>query len=127
MPNYSYRCEQCYKDFELFFYIKDYIAQPKCIECQSQKTVRNYVADVITQVSTIKKSNSELKTIGDLALRNSEKMSDDQKHHLYLKHNSYKEQKDLKPLPQGMSRVKKQPKIKWPGTPGIKKKRDIKK
>jgi hypothetical protein len=54
-------------------------------------------------------------------------MSDDEKQALYSKHNAYKDDQYKKPLPSGMSRVKKQPKIKWPGTSGNKKRRNIKK
>jgi len=100
--------------------------KPKCPACKSKSTYRLYALDVATQSSSVKKSDSELKTIGDLALRNSERMSDDQKTHLYIKHNSYKEDvSEQKALPKGMSRVKKQQKIKWPGTQ-IKKRRDLK-
>jgi putative FmdB family regulatory protein len=122
MPSYSYSCFNCNKDFELFFYIKDYNPQPKCVECGSKQTNRNYVADALTQSSSVKKSDSELKTIGDLALRNTERMSDDQKSALYRKHNEYKEDTSLdkKPLPKGMSRLKKPPKISWPGANGKK-------
>jgi putative FmdB family regulatory protein len=127
MPNYSYLCEYCNTDFELFFYIKDYIAQPKCSKCFSKKTRRNYVADAITQSSSVKKSDSELKTIGDLALRNTERMSKDQKAELYHKHNSYKENKEeTKPLPRGMKRIQKPPKFKWTENGNIKQRRKLK-
>lgn len=124
MPTYTYYCDNCKKQFELFFYIKDYDDNPKCCACSSKKTYRQYVADVLTQSSSVKKADSELKTIGDLAMRNSERMSEDQKTELYIKHNQYKYDKkeDMK-LPSGMSRVKKPPKINWPGTTGQKKKR----
>jgi putative FmdB family regulatory protein len=128
MPTYSYICNKCNKEFELFFYIKDYVEKPTCTICNSKNTDRQYLKDVSTQNTSVRKSDSELKTIGDLAQRNSDKMSHDEKHHLYMKHNAYKDEKDLKPLPTGMSRVKKQPKIKWPGTSGLgKKRRNIKK
>jgi putative FmdB family regulatory protein len=116
MPTYTYLCDNCNSEFELFFYIKDYIEHPTCSCCNSKKTLRQYVKDVSTQSASVKKSDSELKTIGDLAQRNSDRMSDDEKYSLYMKHNSYKEEKDLKPLPSGMSRMKKGSKIKWPGT-----------
>jgi putative FmdB family regulatory protein len=116
MPNYSYICENCNDHFEIFFYIKDYNPQPKCSNCNSNKTSRNYIADALSQSSSVKKSDSELKTIGDLALRNSERMSEDQRISLYQKHNSYKDNKEeTKPLPQGMSRIKKPQKTLWPG------------
>jgi putative FmdB family regulatory protein len=116
MPTYTYLCDSCNSEFELFFYIKDYTEHPACSLCNSKKTLRQYAKDVSTQSASVKKSDSELKTIGDLAKRNSDRMSDDEKHALYMKHNSYKEEKDLKPLPSGMSRMKKGSKIKWPGT-----------
>jgi len=114
MPTYSYFCEHCNKEFELFFYIKDYQPTPKCCECK-KKAIRQYVKDVSTLNASVRKADNELKTIGDLAKRNSERMSSDEKTHLYMKHNSYKEDKiEEKPLPQGMSRIKKGSKTIWP-------------
>lgn len=72
------------------------------------------MVDLATQSSSVKKSNSELKTIGDLANRNRDRMSDDQKAALYAKHNDYKEHKEENRLPAGMSRIKKGPKTIWP-------------
>jgi putative FmdB family regulatory protein len=115
MPTYSYSCDKCSKDFELFFYIKDYIERPICVNCKSKKTHRLYVNDVITQNTSVKKSDNELKTIGDLANRNRDRMSQDEKQALYEKHNAYKENKiEDKPLPSGMSRMKKGSKTIWP-------------
>lgn len=125
MPTYSYYCECCNTKFELFFYIKDYTEHPKCNDCNTNKTHRLYADDVLTQSTSVKKSDSELKTLGDLAQRNSERMSEDQKASLWAKHNEYKDEKYLKPLPTGMSRVKKQPKIKWPGSIGNQKRRKL--
>lgn len=113
MPTYSYHCINCGEDFELFFYIKDYIQNPKCIKCNKIQTHRRYIDDIITQSTSVKKSDSELKTVGDLANRNRDRMSDDQKIELHKKHNSYKETEPDRPLPKGMKRLKKQPKIKW--------------
>jgi hypothetical protein len=63
---------------------------------------------------SVKKSDSELKTIGDLANRNRDKISDDHKSYLDQKHNAYKEELSTKQLPQGMSRMQKpKTKIKW--------------
>ncbi|MFN9959492.1 MAG: hypothetical protein ACK55I_40905, partial [bacterium] len=76
---------------------------------------------------SVKKSDGELKTLGDLAKRNADRMSDDQKISLYQKHNSYKEEKlETKPLPSGMSYKKKPPKPLWPGNNTKKKRRDTK-
>jgi putative FmdB family regulatory protein len=113
MPTYSFICDSCEQDFEIFFYIKDYNDKPKCLHCKSKNTARNYIKDVATQNTSVKKSDSELKTLGDLAKRNTDRMSDDYKHHLYSKHNSYRENESQKELPKGMSRVKKPSKPNW--------------
>jgi len=114
MPTYSYFCDECDSEFELFFYIKDYIEQPQCSRCKSKSTHRAYIKDVCTQNTSVKKSDSELKTIGDLANRNRDKMSNDEKTALYAKHNAYKDHKEEKPLPKGMTRMKKGTKTIWP-------------
>jgi putative FmdB family regulatory protein len=112
MPTYSYFCEKCNENFELFFYIKNYESNPKCEYCRSaKKTHRLYSKDVLSQSASVKKSDSELKTIGDLANRNRDRMTDDQKQNLYDKHNKYKEETPKKALPKGMTRISK-PKVK---------------
>jgi putative FmdB family regulatory protein len=113
MPTYSYFCLTCEKDFELFSYISAYQENPKCIICKNKNTNRLYGKDVLTQACSIKKSDSELNTLGDLANRNRDKMSDDQKRSLTEKHNLYKNEEAKKELPSGMTRLKKQPKTKW--------------
>ena len=118
MPSYSYFCQKCKDNFELFFYIKDYTDKPKCPTCNKNHTERLYSVDAATINTSVRKSDSELKTLGDLAKRNTDRMSEDQKVELYVKHNDYKENKiETKPLPSGMS-YKKKPKYKtkWPGT-----------
>jgi putative FmdB family regulatory protein len=114
MPTYSYSCDDCGYDFELFFYIKDYISTPLCTKCESNHTYRRYTDDVLTQNCSIKKSDNELKTIGDLANRNRDRLSNDEKAHLNKIHNDYKENTDLSPLPAGMTRMKKGNKTIWP-------------
>lgn len=114
MPTYSYSCDSCGSNFELFFYIKDYIEKPKCTSCHKATTHRRYADDVLSQNCSVKKSDNELKTIGDLANRNRDRMSTDQKNALYKKHNSYKETNEQTPLPKGMSRIKKGQKTIWP-------------
>jgi putative FmdB family regulatory protein len=112
MPTYSYFCESCSSKFELFAHFKDYIEHPKCVECSSNQTIRSYSDDLC--IAFVKKSDSELKTIGDLANRNRDKMSQDQKIELSQKHNEYKEQHSNKELPSGMSRMNKlKVKNKW--------------
>lgn len=125
MPTYSYSCEDCKQNFELFFYIKDYVEKPQCQTCKSKNTYRLYSVDVLSQSASVKKSDNELKTIGDLAKRNSDRMSEDQKQALWKKHNEYKDEQYQKPLPSGMSRPKKGNKIKWPGTSSQKNRRKL--
>lgn len=114
MPVYSYKCDKCHNNFELFFSIRDYQETPKCSICRSKNTTRQYIADVATINTSVKKSDSELKTIGDLANRNRDKLSQDEKESLFKKHNEYKLKESTKELPKGMSRIKKPDnKIKW--------------
>lgn len=113
MPNYSYRCSVCDSSFELFAYIKDYVPNPIC-QCGSPNTYRDYMEDFGTITGSVKKSDSELKTVGDLANRNRDRLSDDEKLSLSKKHNEYKEEVSTKILPNGMSRiVKPNLKTKW--------------
>lgn len=112
MPNYSYFCKNCNLSIEKFFSIKDYREKIKCPECK-KCCDRDYYTDISSQSASVRKLDSELKTLGDLANRNRDRMSDDQKVELYKKHNDYKEQESTKELPKGMSRIKKPTKIKW--------------
>lgn len=107
MPTYSYKCNKCLKDFELFFYIRQYTPSPKCTHCNSTDTQREIVRDAQTINSSIIKNDSELKTIGDLANRNRDRMTSDHKISLQQRHNEYKENKPDKELPKGMTRINK--------------------
>jgi len=114
MPCYTYCCEKCEAKFELVVPIKDYVDQPKCEHCNSKKTHRLYMEDIKTLNTSIKKSDSELKTLGDLANRNRDRLSQDHKISLEQKHNDYKEEPSQKELPKGMSRIQKPKfKTKW--------------
>ena len=110
MPEYTYQCESCENVFTLYCNIKDYKSNTKCPSCGLRKGYRKYLEDLQTLNASVKKSDSELKTLGDLALRNTERMSEDEKKHIYEKNNKYKETPSDKPLPKGMSRIKKPPK-----------------
>lgn len=112
MPTYSYYCEKCRVTFEHFFAIKDYQCTISCEKCKTTCS-RNYAEDILSQSASVKKSDNELKTIGDLANRNRDKLSNDEKTFLNKKHNDYKEQQNTKELPKGMSRITKPNKIKW--------------
>lgn len=114
MPTYSYKCNKCNAYFELFFSIRDYDPQPRCGCCSSKRTERNYQEDLLSINASVKKSDGELKTLGDLANRNRDRLSEDEKQSLNKKHNAYKEIESTKELPSGMSRMKKpSQKIKW--------------
>jgi hypothetical protein len=113
MPNYTYFCEHCQIQVEYFFHINEYKEFVLCNKCK-KKCYRDYLADVRTQSASIKKSDTELKTLGDLANRNRDKLTDDQKIDLHNKHNSYKQTEPTTSLPKGMSRIKKpSKKQKW--------------
>jgi len=112
MPEYSYICENCSTKFSLVSSIRNYCDKVKCSNCK-KLAIRDYETDLTTLNTSVRLSNSEIKTLGHLAHRNTETMSEDQRNELYRKHNAYKETSSEKPLPKGMNRVKKPPKIKW--------------
>lgn len=113
MPTYTYYCNQCELTFEAFFSIKDYKEIILCEQCRARCS-RSYENDMLTINSSVKKGDNELKTIGDLANRNRDRMTDDQRDELHNKHNSYKDQPSHKELPRGMSRIQKpKHKMKW--------------
>jgi putative FmdB family regulatory protein len=112
MPTYSYFCEKCNNIFELFFSIRNYQETSQCPKCMCECS-RHY-GDMLTINGSVKKSDSELKTIGDLANRNRDRMTDDHRTVLDHKHNAYKDNDAIKELPKGMSRIKKPKyKTKW--------------
>ena len=112
MPTYTYKCSKCDQAFEIFSTIANYKDTAKCPACKA-KSERMYLEDLSTLNGSVKKADSELKTIGDLARRNSEKFSDDYKAHLNAKHTAYLEKPSEKPLPKGMTRMKKTKGVKW--------------
>lgn len=113
MPTYTYKCPSCNKVFEILSSIKDYQDTISCVECSCKKASRCLVQDVETLNGSVKLGDNELKTLGHLAQRNTERMSEDHKQSIWEKNNAYKETPSDKPLPKGMSRLKKQPKVKW--------------
>lgn len=113
MPTYSYYCEHCECIFEHFFRMSEYHEQIECDICRHTIS-RCYQEDIPSVGASVKKADSELKTLGDLANRNRDRMSEDHKAALYKKHNSYKETEPTKELPKGMSRMSKPKfKTKW--------------
>ena len=114
MPAYTFFCNSCNKKYEVVCSIREYNDSIPCEYCSSNNVHRLYIEDARSISTSIKKMDSELKTVGDLAKRNTDRMSDDQKEYLRQKHNSYKDNKEEKPLPKGMTRLKKpKTKTKW--------------
>lgn len=116
MPTYSFFCDSCQEKFELYLSINKYDETKKnCPLCNKDKKVsRLYSEDLMSLNTSVKKGDGELKTIGDLANRNRDRMSDDHKAYLSKKHNDYKEEAPTKELPKGMHRLQKsKQKIKW--------------
>lgn len=121
MPEYTFICNACKDDFSIFASIREYdslLGKKKisCPNCKSKSVTRDYLGDCSTIAGSVKKGDDELKTIGDLANRNRDRMSEDQKAELYKKHNDYREVESTTPLPAGMSRIdtKKRKKTIWP-------------
>jgi hypothetical protein len=104
MPTYTYCCDKCNYKFELFSSIANYIEHPICEKCNTICS-RSYYDDLNSSVTSVIKSDSELSTIGDLANRNRDRMTEDHKKELHHKHNSYKDEFCM-PLPKNMNRLK---------------------
>lgn len=118
MPEYTYQCDNCSALFSIFCSIRDYreTVNIKCEHCLKKvRATRNYIEDMRTINTSVIKGDGELKTLGDLANRNRDKLTEDQKIELYSKHNEYKDNQPHADLPKGMSRMKKpKQKISWP-------------
>ena len=114
MPSYTFVCKSCSHKFETFLNFNQYDTYiPKCELCGKNTVERSYADDLTTVSGGVVKSDNDL-TLGDLANRNRDRMSNDHKEYLYNKHNEYKDPVFKKELPKGMSRLKKQNKIEWP-------------
>lgn len=111
MPEYTYVCDACGLKTEVFFTIQDYQETIEC-SCAAQMR-RSYQDDLMGMTNSIVKADSELKTIGDLANRNRDKMSEDHKQALFKKHNAYRENPPEMPLPKNTKRIQKTKGIKW--------------
>ena len=83
--------------------MKDYDEQchkVSCPNCKKTKSVcRDFSVDIPMRISTTI-------TLGSLAEKNSDRMSDDHKESLRRKHNEYKENRPNTELPEGMTRGK---------------------
>jgi len=114
MPEYTFVCEKCDHKFTEILSFAQYDAKTiKCTLCKSKKVNRSYQDDCTTIMASIKKSDSELKTVGDLADRNRDRMSDDRKEDLFRKHNAYRFEKSDDPLPKGWTKPNKPTEPTW--------------
>jgi DNA-directed RNA polymerase subunit RPC12/RpoP len=71
MPEYNFSCGDCKNDFSCFWSIKSYddsLAKLTCEKCGSKKVFRDYQEDNMVV------SYHEVKTIGQLAEKNTKKM-----------------------------------------------------
>ena len=103
MPTYEYHCKNCLKDFEVFQNIQDFCLINTCPICKQQTAVMRFTP----QNCYVKLADSEIKTLGHLASRNSENKSSDEIASIKRKNMEYRHKGPDKPLPPGMSRIKK--------------------
>lgn len=104
MPDYTYVCDACGLKTEVYFSLKDY---QENIECSCASTMRrSYQDDLGGLTNSVIKTDDELKTIGDLANRNRDRLSNDEKAYLHKKHNAYKDDYSGFKLPKGMSSMR---------------------
>jgi putative FmdB family regulatory protein len=100
MPEYEFHCDNCDHSFSVVMSMRDYNATQRCPNCITyDKVHREYGAENVT-------GRVECRTVGAYADRKSERMSEDEKFHLYKQNNAYRFQP--KPdLPDGYVRVDK--------------------
>ena len=108
MPTYSFKCFPedggCGHEFEVVMSPSTYTSEQSCPLCRKKSCVyRNYVEDGVE--AQVRLSDSEIKTVGHLAGRNTEKMTDEQRERLEDKSRSHlKQRSQTGKLPPGMKR-----------------------
>jgi putative FmdB family regulatory protein len=89
MPTYIFKCNDCRTKYEIYSSIAKYDTCNKdCPKCDSSDVHRVYEDENVC--GSVRKGDSEI-TVGQLADRNRERMSEDQKEDLYQKNNAYKD------------------------------------
>jgi hypothetical protein len=73
-------------------------ARPTCPSCKKRNCKRNY-----SECSSV--SASIPHTLGTRADKNTDKMSEDEKHHITRENTKYLHERPSNPLPEGMSRI----------------------
>jgi hypothetical protein len=105
---YTFKCfedeDGCGHVFEVVMTPATYTADQQCPHCSSFSSVhRFYEVDEIN--SQVRLADSELKTVGHLAARNTEKFSEEQLAKINYEQNSYRFNREKKDLPRGMKRA----------------------
>lgn len=81
MPSYDFECSKCNHTFDRFMSFNEYEIPTTCPECGETSCVhRVYSAPDL----------SVPKTVGSLADKNRDSMSEDHRQHLKEKHNAYR-------------------------------------
>lgn len=93
MPIYGFLCENCEKEFDIFCYMNEILdIKPICPTCKQENVHRVFNSVYIF--------DSSPRTVGAQADRNTERMSEDHKHHINAK-NKTKKQPFTGKLPKG--------------------------
>ena len=109
MPTYTYFCPECQSTFELSLLMCDYKDTQICTKCDYTQATRALGLDIQTLQGVVTASDGEIK-LGQLAERNSKRMSRDEKIDKCYEQNKYKYEGTDKNLPDGMTRINKKDK-----------------
>jgi hypothetical protein len=116
MTIYSFKCFEdeggCGHEFEVNMSPYTYKSEQSCPLCRKKSCVhRNYIEDGVE--AQVRLSDSEVKTVGHLAARNTEKMKDDELNNRETAQRPYlKERSQKGKLPSGMRRFDPQAKFR---------------
>jgi len=111
MPEYTFYCDKenngCGHKFTIFMYMCEYSETQQCPQCHKVQPVKRSLSDDLAGMThSVIKGDDQI-TLGQLAERNRDRLSDDEKAYLNYKHNEYKFQPKPE-LPKGMTRMRKQ-------------------
>lgn len=110
MPTYTYFCDDCQQYFEKFALMCDYTDSETCPTCNScRNVIRALGYDISTVHRTVVAGDNEI-NLGQLADRNTQRMSRDEKIDKFYEQNKYKYEGPETDLPTGMTRVHKKDK-----------------